>query len=703
MSSSLRLAVRSDGVAVCTIDVPGSTVNLISTDLLHEIEPLLSQVENDRSVRAVVMTSGKRDSFVAGGDLDEIRRMTTPEAGEAFARRGHELLDRIAASPKPFVAAIHGAAVGGGLEIALACRARIATDHPRTVLALPEVMVGLLPGGGGTQRLPRLIGLEKSLPMLLSAKRIRARKALHYGLLDAIANHDLVEEAASLALAFATSSEPPRASHSLRRRVVELGPLRSIVLRRAREEVMRRTRGQYPAPLFILDCVETGLSHGFEAGREREIRLFGRLVAGVESKKLIWLFDASTALKKSPAGEPRQVRRIAILGAGLMGQGIASVSLPHADVVLKDVERHTLQNAVRGIQRSIDNRLGSGAVSAVEAEEQRGSLHATENFAELAGADLVIEAVFEEIELKRRVLAETEAVIGEEAVYASNTSAIPIGEIAAAAAHPERVVGMHYFSPVPKMPLLEVVRGAKSASWAVATAQAFGMAQGKTVIVVNDGPGFYTTRILAPYMNEAVLLAEQGASFDQIDATMKDFGFPLGPIALLDEVGIDVAAHVSRDLGRAFAMRGFTPSAKLAELAAAGFAGRKNDRGFYLSDAKRRGKRRINPDAAAHFAHARSDEIFPDAIMKRLVLLMVNEAAHALSDGVLGSPRDGDIGAVLGLGFPAFRGGPFHYVDDRGAASVIEDLERLAVEHGQRFEPVALLRDQARRGERFFD
>jgi 3-hydroxyacyl-CoA dehydrogenase/enoyl-CoA hydratase/3-hydroxybutyryl-CoA epimerase len=349
----------------------------------------------------------------------------------------------------------------------------------------------------------------------------------------------------------------------------------------------------------------------------------------------------------------------------------------------------------------MEKRRRSGSLSRIERDRQWYGLLFTTEPGDVAGADLVIEAVFEDLPLKRKVLAETEAVLDPGAVYASNTSALPITEIAAEARHPERILGMHYFSPVPKMPLLELVTTRKTSLTAVATARAYGVAQGKTVIVVRDGPGFYTTRILAPFLNEAVLLVEEGASVEALDEALKAFGFPVGPATLLDEVGIDVGSHVSKDLGAAFESRGMQPTISFDRLVAAGLLGRKSGRGFYVYP-KGKGRKTVNHDAYALLG-ARPRQAF-DAreAADRLVLLMVNEALHCLSEGVIGGTRDGDVGAVLGLGFPPFFGGPFHYVDGLGASAVADRMKQLADSHGPRFTPAELLLQMAKGDRRFY-
>lgn len=699
--NAIRVHRRPDGVAVVTLDCPGKSVNTLSPALLEEFEGHAAGLLDDEAVKAIVVASAKPDTFIAGADLDLVQTLSGSEA-EALSRRGNALLSRLASARKPVVAAVHGAALGGGLEVALACHAIVASDHPATVLGLPEVMLGLLPAAGGTQRLPRRVGLVAALPLLLTGQRLRARKAWRMGLVDLLTTPGGIADTAARAALALAQRRPKRLRRPLplRVRLQAWPPLRGFILRQARKQVARTTRGNYPAPPRILECVEVGLRRGMAAGLARESECFGELVPSPEARQLVWIFHAMNEAKKVSTPKARPVRRLAVLGAGFMGAGVASVSLGEAAVVVRDISEEVLARAARTVGEGLVKQVRSGALRQVEADRRWARLYLTTDVAEVRGADLVVEAVFEDLELKRRVLAEVEDLVSPEAVFASNTSALPIAAIAAQARHPDRVLGMHYFSPVPKMPLLEIVRAAKTADYAVDTARAFGVAQGKTVIVVKDSPGFYTTRILAAYLNEAMLLLAEGASIEALDSALKDFGFPVGPLALVDEVGIDVAAHVAQDLGKAFAERGLGASPALPRMHQAGWAGRKNRRGFYVYPKK--GRKRPNPKAYSFFDGARRRPWDASELQERLSLVMTNEAVHCLDEGVIACPRDGDLGAILGLGFPPFLGGPFHWVDQRGAAGVVRRLEELANRLGPRFAPAAGLVELAQRGGRFY-
>jgi 3-hydroxyacyl-CoA dehydrogenase/enoyl-CoA hydratase/carnithine racemase len=696
---------REDGVAVVWLDHPTKPVNTLSPAAVEEFNENVLPLLDDKDVRGLVVVSAKTDTFIAGADLEVIEGLDEAEIS-SLSREGNELLEKIFTSPKPVVAAVHGAALGGGMEVALACHYILASDDPKTVFAQSEVMLGLLPAGGGTQRLVERIGLVAALPMLLTGKRVRARRAKKLGLVDAVTTPGGIAETgarAALAMAGGSLKRRPR-KKTLMDRFAATAPGRSIVVKKAREQVMRQTRGLYPAPPAILDCVETGLKQGRIAGLAKESDYFGKLAVGPESRNLVRLFHAMNDAKKNTGdGKAREVEKLAVLGGGFMGIGVASVSLGLCPVVVRDLSDEVLGSAARTVDDGLKRQIRSGAIRSVEADRRRSRLLLTTDVDAMRGSNLVIEAVFEDLELKQRVLAEVEERVQADAVFASNTSALPISAIAAHAHYPERVLGMHYFSPVPKMPLLEIVVADATAPWAVDTARAFGTAQGKTCVVVKDGPGFYTTRILAPYLNEAVLLVEEGSRIEDVDRAMKDFGYPVGPLALIDEVGIDVGAHVARDLGRAFADRGLEGSGAMPGLFDAGLHGRKNGRGFYLyPQGKKKGKKQVNTEVYELLGGGDRRGFDVREIQDRLALLMVNEAIHCLQEGVIASPADGDLGAILGLGFPPFRGGPFRYADTLGRGKIVSRLEELAATHGERFKPAEMLAEVVENRGKFY-
>ncbi|MBN2515925.1 MAG: fatty acid oxidation complex subunit alpha FadJ [Deltaproteobacteria bacterium] len=704
---------KQDGVAVVWLDQPDEKINKISLDLLDIFEDLFEQIENDEEIKAVVLISKKEDNFIAGADLEELVYMPDREKAETLSRRGHILLNRMAEFKKPVVAALHGATLGGGLEVALACSCRIATDDPKTVLALPEVRLGLLPGGEGTQRLPRLVGLQAALDMMLTGKNIYPRQAKRMGLVDDLIHpYGLLEAAKKAALDLAEHPRRRKKRQSAVSRILDMTPFgRRLIYKKAREMVEKKTWGHYPAPFKIIDCVEAGMEKGMEAGLKAEEEKFGELVMSDQAHELIRIFFNMTALKKNPLKDfVKPVQKIGVLGAGLMGAGIANVSaVKGMEVLLKDISYDALGQGEKSIWNDLTRKVIKGGYSAFQRDQLFSRISGTITNKGLEKADLVIEAVFEDLDLKKKILAETEAVMKDDAIFASNTSSLPITSIAEASQRPEQVIGMHYFSPVPQMPLLEIIVTEKTAGWVTATAIDVGIRQGKTVIVVHDGPGFYTTRILAPLMNEALALLEEGADIKQIDRAMREFGFPVGPITLLDEVGIDVGAHVSEILAPLMVRRGVTSNVLniFEQLGKADYKGRKNNKGFYrygppTGKRKKKKGKEVNNDIYDFFGGKERKMFDTKEIQDRLSLIMVNEAAYCLQEEILRSPSDGDIGAIFGLGFPPFLGGPFRYMDRLDPKQVLSLLEALVRKHGARFKPAQIIRDKAHNNEQFY-
>ena len=708
MSGNAFTVAASAGVAVVTFDLPGEPVNKFSRAVREEFAGVLAALEGDVAVRAVVFISGKRDTFIAGADIDEFVALKNAEEATQLSRQGQQFLDRIAAFPKPFVVAIHGSCLGGGLELSLACHYRVATDHPKTVLVLPEVQLGVIPGAGGCNRLPRVVGLRAALEMILSSKNIRAAKAFKMGLVDELVAPAIMRDVAVAAAQRLAGGEGPRrrgrgglASWFFDRSAVG----RALVLGRARAMTLKQTRGHYPAPLAALDTVRVSLAGGLARGLPYEAEQFGRLAVTDVSRRLVEVFFATTVLKKdpgvaAPAPAPKPVSRLAVVGAGFMGAGIAGVAAIQAGVPvrLRDADLASVGAGMKAVAGVIGGRVRRGSATRIEGARQMALISGGADYAGFRRADIVVEAVFEDLAVKQVVLREVEAATGPDCVFASNTSTIPIGRIAEASAHPETVVGMHFFSPVHKMPLLEVIAAEVTAPRTVVTAVAFGRKMGKTVIVVRDSPGFFVNRILAPYLNEASRLLREGAPIDAIDCALTGWGFPVGPFTLLDEIGLDVAVKAAGVMHEAFGAR-LAPGADLAGLVAAGRLGRKNARGFYAY----RDGRRAGVDESVYAALKVTPGAAPSAaaIAERLAFTMLNEAARALGEGVVRSARDGDIGAIFGIGFPPFRGGPFRALDAAGAAQSVGILERLAGNCGDRFVPAPILADLARRGGRF--
>lgn len=699
---------RRASCMIIWIDVPGASVNTLGPSMVTEFESVFTQIEQDRELRGVVIASGKADTFIAGADVEQFATFKSPADAAHISALGQELLNRLEALSVPFVAAIHGACLGAGLEVALACRYRVCSNDVKTVLALPEVQLGVIPGMGGTQRLPRLVGLQAALDMILAGRNIRPARAIKMGLVDEVVHPAILLD---VALDRAAGLAEGRVKRMKRRAgagdlLLAGNPIgRSVVFSKARKSVLENTHGHYPAPLAALEAIRAGYDRGFKSGLNVEAKSFGELAMSDVSRQLVYLFFARNAARKDPgvpgdAPPPRPVAKLGVIGAGFMGAGIASVAVQEGTLVrLKDTELSRIAAGLRGVREVLKERLLRKQITRLAFDDMLVLVGGTTDYAGFGTADVVIEAVFEDLDLKHRVLQEAEPLLDPTAVYASNTSTIPIGNIADVAQRPERVLGMHFFSPVHKMPLLEVIVTPKTDAQATVTAVAYGKELGKTVIVVNDGPGFYTTRILSAYMNEAGRLLDEGASIEAVDAALVDFGFPVGPITLLDEVGIDIGGHVGRVLGAAFGAR-MAPPESLRRVVEAGRKGRKGRSGFYHYDDKGT-KGAVDESIYVLMGRTHRREIPSGEIAERCVLAMVNEASMCLEEGILRSPRDGDIGAVFGIGFPPFRGGPFRYIDSIGADVVVNRLEDLHARFPTRFAVTALLVEHARARKRF--
>jgi 3-hydroxyacyl-CoA dehydrogenase / enoyl-CoA hydratase / 3-hydroxybutyryl-CoA epimerase len=698
---------HDNGITLVILDLPGEPVNKLTYAARVELEALLNQLRDDPAVRAVVLISGKPDNFIAGADIEEFTALTTQDQAARLSFEGQETVSRVETFHKPIVAAIHGACLGGGLELALACHYRIATDHPKTQLGLPEVQLGLIPGAGGCQRLPRLIGARAALDMILTGRSERASKALRLGLVDEVVPRSVLEKVAIAAADRLTRNEPPRraAGRGLAGWILDRTPAgRRLVYRESRKQVLKKTGGHYPAPLAALEAVRVGLEQGVAAGLAEEHRAFGELAVGDVSRKLVQIFFATTALKKDDGvaakATPRQIRRLGIVGSGFMGSGIAGTAVLNVeiDTRLKDADLDRVGKGLKAANAMLAERLERRRLTRAQYDRLNSLLSGSADYRGFSRADLVIEAVFEDLETKRRVLAEVEEQVRPDTIFATNTSTIPIRQIASHARRPERILGMHFFSPVEKMPLLEVIPATATSPDTIVTAVRFGRRMGKTVIVVADRPGFWVNRILSPYLNEAGYLLQEGVPIGLIDRVMTDFGFPVGPVALLDEVGLDVAEKAGAVMHEAFGER-MKPAGALGRMLGATRLGRKNGQGFYKYT---RGHKAGVDKSVYPLLGVHAGDSDPDLVERRLVYSMLNEAALASAENVVRSPRDGDVGAIFGIGFPAFRGGPLRMIDDLGPGRVVETLYHLQEQFGERFRPAPSLLEMARGARRYY-
>jgi 3-hydroxyacyl-CoA dehydrogenase/enoyl-CoA hydratase/3-hydroxybutyryl-CoA epimerase len=698
-SPAFRLTV-TDALATLTFDLPGEKVNKFSTPVMQELSALIDKLSAATGVEALLFRSGKPDTFIAGADVREIEKIRGADEGRMASAVGQRIFDRWSRLPFPTVASIHGACLGGGTELALACDYRVCSDSSKTKIGLPEVTLGILPGWGGTQRLPRLVGLAPALDMILTGKALDGKRAARIGLVDAVVPEAILSDWCERFIREkfgARKSRGRRKPRSLLSLALEGNPLgRSIVFRKARASVLARTHGHYPAPLEALSAVREGFGKKIENALAIENAHLANLVGSPVQRHLLRIFFWTEEVKKetgaiNPTVVPRIVRRIGVLGAGVMGGGIAQLAADNGfPARLKDISPEPLAHGFRAAAAIWKEKMRRKRLTRPAFERKMSLLSGGLDYAGFAQADVTIEAVIEKLEVKQAVLREWEQTVGDDPIFASNTSTLPIGGIASAAQQPRRVAGMHFFNPVDRMPLVEVIRGEKSSDETIATIFDLAKKLGKTPVVVRDAPGFLVNRILAPYLSEATRLLEEGCRIEDVDRAMTDFGMPVGPLALLDDVGIDVAAKGAQTMAAAFSER-LPLAGNFGAFEAQRRLGRKTGRGFY----RYRGTTRQKPDPATYVLIGRKEPAVatlpPEVIEARLLMPMVNEAAYCLEDRIVPSPAKLDLSMIFGAGFPPFRGGLLQYADDLGIDRVLNRLQDLHERLGARFLPSPLL------------
>ncbi|MBZ5553913.1 MAG: fatty acid oxidation complex subunit alpha FadJ [Acidobacteriia bacterium] len=695
---AFKLSIDENQIALLRLDLEGEKVNKLTAAVVQEANEIFEDLKRRSDLRAIVMISDKEDTFIAGADIHEFLKFESASQAAEASHAGQRVLQKIADMKIPVVAAIHGACLGGGMEVALACHYRICADDRKTQLGQPEVQLGLLPGAGGTQRLPPLVGLQNAIEIATSGRNYRPQQALRKGIVDEVVPRPLLLQIAlTRAGELAEGKLNPRKHRpkGLLAWALERNPVgRWLLFRQAEKLIREKTHGHYPAPLRALEAIRVGLSQGPVKGYVAESKGFGDLAMTSTCRQLIHLFFATTDVKKDPgiddlSIQPQAVGKVGILGAGFMGAGIAAVSSSAGlSARLRDVSEEACLKGLTTCFKVFEDRFRRKSISRLELQELKDRVSATTGLTGFSTCGLIIEAVFEDIELKHQVIQEVEPHLRDECVWGSNTSSISITKLAEASRRPEQFIGLHFFSPVHRMPLLEIIITRQTSKQTIATSVEYGKKIGKFPIVVNDGVGFYTSRILAPYMNEASFILEEGAPVEALDQAMVDFGFPVGPMTLLDEVGIDVAAKVGKILLEAFGER-LKPPSSMELLAKDARLGRKSKKGFYLYVTTRKGeikKSGVDPTIYDLLPGGRNRKpVVTSDMQSRLSMAMLNECARCLEEGILRSPRDGDIGAVMGLGFPPFRGGPFRYMDTLGLENVLRQLESLQKKWGDRF------------------
>lgn len=691
--------IDADGVCTLLFDRAGSSANVFDRATLEELDGHLAALEQHAGLRGVIVASAKDKIFIAGADLHEFVTNPDPKILGDIVDLGHRVFNRLNHLTVPSVAAIHGICLGGGCELALACDWRVGSDGKETKIGLPETQLGILPAWGGSVRLPALIGLPAALGLILTGRQLAGVPAKKLGVIDEITHPEYLRETARKLLAQGKRPAPAfRAAH--------LPVARHFIASKARRDVLAKTHGHYPAPLKAIEVCTAALGLAADAGFDLEKEAFLALIKTPACRSLLSIFFLQERAKKLPcplAAAPLPVRRVAVVGAGVMGAGIAQwASARGLPVILKDVAPDALARGLRTIETLFTEAAKKRVFTPAEAAAGMNRVTPVYTSVPLTGVDLVVEAALEKLEAKQAILRDLEKHSRPDTVLATNTSALSIDAIAAPLEHPERVMGIHFFNPVNRMQLVELVRGPRTSAATLATALQFTKAIGKLPVIVNDSPGFLVNRILMPYLVEAVRLFREGHAPAKIDRLMLAFGMPMGPLRLADEVGLDVAQHVAQDLAKRL-KNPMPADDTLPQIIAKGWLGKKSGCGFYAHPKTKGAKSSANPGLSTLFIPAADCRHSTDAeIVDRLVLIMINEAARCLAEGVVAAPEDVDFGMILGTGWAPFRGGPLRHADTVGTTEVVARLDELAKDVAPHFAPCDHLRALAQSGKGFY-
>lgn len=701
--SSVRLE-RRGATALLVLDLTGEKVNKLSTPIMLRLSEILMEVSADKSLKALVLISRKPSIFIAGADISEISKMTSGEMKPEVLMKLQAVHTFLEDLPIVSIAAIHGACMGGGTELALACDYRMATDAPETRIGLPEVQLGIIPGWGGTQRLPRLIGLEKSLDLILSGRSVDGKSARKLGMVDRVVPKEILEEKA-LQWAQELAGKKRDTSPAVSKLALERIPGgKWLIFDQARKKLLEKTKGNYPAPEKALDVIRRTYGGDLQKGLKAEAEAFSELLVTPQSKNLIQVYYLTERVKKdkgvATSVPTRGIQSTAVVGAGVMGGGIAQLfAAKQFRVRMRDINWDAVAKGYQAAYQVFKKLADRRKMKPTEVDNAMALIEGTTSMTGFGQVDLVVEAVVEDLEIKKKVFLELDGLVRPDAILCSNTSSLSITSIAEVCRHPQRVVGMHFFNPVDKMPLVEVIRGEKSSDEAVATVFQLAKKLGKTPIIVKDSPGFLVNRILGPYLNEAVYLLLENVRPLEIDGAMERFGMPMGPCELLDEVGLDVAAKVSKVLYGAFGSR-MKPPAFMEMIVTDKRLGKKSGRGIYEWEGK---KKVEDAGLTAKMSPVKpAVDNSPETIQKRLIYLMVNEAARCLAEGIVRDAAEVDIGMIFGTGFAPFRGGLLRHADTVGIDTIVNELDVFAAKLGERFAPCEALKERAVGGKKFY-
>lgn len=698
----------AEGIAEIKFDLPGEKINKFSIPVLNELEKIIDSISTDSSIKALKFVSGKENSFIAGADLHSFEPAFSDASQVApIIQAGHRVFDKFSRLPFPTVAVINGACMGGGCEFVLSCTYRLATDSPKTLIGLPEVNLGIFPGWGGTQRLPRLIGLSESLGIILPGKVIPAYKAWKIHLVDALIPYEFQESyttdfiGAILAKKGAKKVCETRSKKPLLQKILDHTPFgRAYLFKRAKDQVLEKTKGHYPSPLIALDLIKQSYSLPLDKGLQMEAETFIKNVPDgfIHAPYLISLFFTQEALKKETGGtNPQEIKSAAILGAGTMGASIAWLFVSQGIFTrLKDISWELVGKGVEVVRNQLKKGLKAKKITPCQFDRSFQLVSGTIDYSGFQHAKLVLEAATEDLELKKKIFKEVEAGIHDKTILASNTSSLKIDDMAQDLKHPERFIGMHFFNPVPKMPLVEVVPGKKTSQETVATVMELCKKLGKVPVLVGDCAGFLVNRIFIMGANEMFHMLEEGYSVESLNKAALDFGMPMGPLTLADEVGNDVTYKVALVLEKAYGMRAHPPSI-LKEMVNKGFLGKKIGKGFYLYH-----KDSTKPNPQAFKLFKKKENLPEDQILPRFLYTMINEAARCLEENIIARPDYLDMALIMGLGFPPFQGGLLRYADKVGINNVVTALKQLEAKHGSRFTPCQKLETMAQENNKFY-
>jgi len=683
----IRRDIGGDHVCVLTFDRPESGANIFDAATLDELNEHLDFVENESSLRGLIITSAKKSIFIAGADLKTLLKQAQAGDLRAFIAEGQRILNRFAELRIPTAAAIHGACAGGGYEVTLACDHRVASDDPSTRIGLPETTLGLIPAWGGCTRLPRLIGADKAADVILKGKLYSAQEALKLGLVDEVAPRDQLVD--------------------LARKKLRDGKRKPSPAPKIDQEIPA-PRNHNPAPARALEVIKKGLFASTQQSLAFELDAIVDLGKTESTQNLIRNFFLAEKYKKGSAKIPMQkVVHAAVIGAGVMGSGIAQwLSSRGVTVILRDIAREQVDRGLANVEKTYADAVKRGLMSAEKAREGRARIVASTAPMELRDVQFVIDAASEKIEFKKEIFRELAMQAGPKTIVATNTSALPVSKLADATVSPEHVIGLHFFNPVNRMKLVEVVIANQTSEETRERSLAFARQIGKLPVIVRDGPGFLVNRVLFPYLLDAAELFQSGVDADKIDNALLQWGMPMGPLRLIDEIGVDIAVDIGNTLEKAYGMRDHVPTV-LLWLRDGQMLGRKANAGFYKYEAKTQTpndalEKWRRSDASSLGSRQTIGEGAASTLSNRLIFLMVNEAARCVEEKIVDSPEDADYGMILGTGFAPFRGGPLRFAEHFGLSKIVDELERLAQSEGK-FSPCEILKKHARDGTKFYE